>query len=213
MAYCMAYGIPYSIGFPSWSSPSISPNLLISRPQLQSSSLAFSAGGGLLWLSTPKLYLNASSRVKADGLQGTMVGKLLGGWPGARFFLAWSWLREVPMKDGGIVGWTWVDRLTIKLPMFIGQLLRNGICESSVCCQANMNVDEPSIKNQTWSMNIGKKCTRKIWLKLKKSAWFFSFAKLGQDVTFGVKNIIAGIELDCTRDNQNCWGIHPCRIL
>ena len=51
-------------------------------------------------------------------------------------------------------------------------------------------------------MNIGKNwdCTRKIWLKPKKAA----YSPLPR-YTFGVKTIIiAGIELDCTLDNQNC---------
>lgn len=78
------------------------------RPQLRSSSLAFSAGGGLLWLSTPKLYLNASSRVKADGLQGTIVGKsaklamATGGGAGGQILIFTEDIRvEECMEDEG----------------------------------------------------------------------------------------------------------------
>eukprot|EP00435_Cladocopium_sp_Y103_P042759 s477_g11.t2 len=77
------------------------------RPQL-STSLEFSAGGGLLWLSTPKLYLNASSRVKADGLQGTMVGKsaklamATGGGAGGQILIFAKDIRvEECMEDEG----------------------------------------------------------------------------------------------------------------
>ena len=44
----------------------------------QSTSVEYSTGGGLLWLSTPVLFLNTSVRLKADGLQGTVLGKRLG---------------------------------------------------------------------------------------------------------------------------------------
>ena len=37
-----------------------------------------SCGGGLLWLGTSLLFMNASSRLRADGLKGTMVAGNLG---------------------------------------------------------------------------------------------------------------------------------------
>ena len=37
-----------------------------------------SGGGGLLWLGTSLLFMNASSRLRADGLKGTMVAGNLG---------------------------------------------------------------------------------------------------------------------------------------
>jgi len=53
-----------------------------------------SCGGGLLWLGTSLLFMNASSRLRADGVKGTMIAGNLGSQD-----MTVTWLvRITPMK-------------------------------------------------------------------------------------------------------------------